>query len=275
METSLSWHRRERRHASQGDSSDIPGVAQAALARPFILIKWSGRVESFPEEPRMPHSVSHAKAYRACVMRLSSCIFASTLCYSGLVGADVIYSGLQNIVLEGVPGTQQTLSVNVAGGSTSWDRMQLSVSGTGQGGGTNDIGAGAEVALASSAAIFPRITRFDYGEPFPVDPIFGSGSEILWGFGYGPADGSFYAAMMLGTFGTGPEYVGWIQLLVENSSTLSARITVIDWAYSNQVGEAIAMGQVAVSEPSSLVLFGAGLLGMAASGRLRRGHCKL
>jgi len=126
------------------------------------------------------------------------------------------------------------------------------------------------VSLASDAAIFPRVTRFNYGDAYPSNPLFVSGSGILWGFGFGPADGDFYSAMMLGTFSTGPGYVGWMHMLVENSATFNPTITVIDWAYSNQVGESIFMGQTPAPEPSSIVLFGSALLALAAAAGLKR-----
>jgi len=45
-------------------------------------------------------------------------------------------------------------------------------------------------------------------------------------------------------------YSGWIQLDVQNTGLSSASITVVDWAYSNVVGQTISMGEV--PEPSSL-----------------------
>ncbi len=154
----------------------------------------------------------------------------------------ITYSGLQNVSLQGVPGTTQVLTINLVGDPGSWDSLNLGISSTtdGSGGGTNNIFASAEVALASSSGGFPLITRFQYGDPYPSSPVFGSGSEILWGFGTGPADGDFFAAVAFSTFGTGPAYSGWIHLRVSNSSTSSPTITVIDWASSDQP---IAMGQ--------------------------------
>jgi hypothetical protein len=162
---------------------------------------------------------------------------------------NITYSGPQNISLQGVPDTTQVLTIHLAGDSGSWDALNLSVSttldaGGGGGGGANNIFAGAEVAMTSSSGGFPLITRFNYGDPYPASPLFGSGSEILWGFGTGPADGDFFAAVVFGTFGTGPAYLGWVHLSVSNSATSSPTVTVIDWAYSDQP---IAMGQGAPS----------------------------
>jgi Bacterial Ig-like domain (group 3) len=152
----------------------------------------------------------------------------------------ITYSGPQTVSLQGVAGTNQAITINLAGDPGTWDTLNIGIYLNGSGGGANNIFAGAEVALASSSASFPVITRFQYGDPFPSNPIFGSGSEILWGFGTGPADGDFFAAVMFSTFGTGPAYSGWIHLKVSNSSTSSPTITLIDWAYSDQP---IAMGQ--------------------------------
>ena len=155
---------------------------------------------------------------------------------------NITYSGLQTVSLQGAPGTNQALTINLAGDPGTWDSLNLGIylPTDGSGGGANNIFASADVALASSSGGFPLITRFKYGDPFPSNPVFGSGSEILWGFGTGPADGDFFAALMFSTFGTGPAYLGWIHLKVSNSSTSSPTIAVIDWAYSDQP---IAMGQ--------------------------------
>lgn len=152
---------------------------------------------------------------------------------------NITYSGLRNISLQGVDGTSQTLTLNLAGDTASWDTFNLGI--YLPGGAANNVFAGAEVALASTAGTFPLITRLNYGDPYPVSPLFGSGSETLWGFGTGPADGDFYAATLFSTFGTGPAYAGWIHLKVSNSATASPAITVVDWAYSDRP---IAMGQL-------------------------------
>ncbi len=156
--------------------------------------------------------------------------------------ADIIYSGIQDIVIQS--GTQ---TIELAGVDASWDTISLV---TGADGGGITIFPGAEVALASSATDFPDVTRFNFGDPFPSDPIYGSGGKIIYGPPPHPGDGDFYSAMLFGTFGGGPMYSGWIQLDVQNTGSPAASITVVDWAYSNVVGQTISMGEV--PEPLSL-----------------------
>jgi hypothetical protein len=184
---------------------------------------------------------------------MSGLILALILGFAQAANADVIYSGLQNISLQGIQPLQ-TLSIHVTGGTQSWDQINLTIATLGLGGGTNDIFAGAEVALARDFGIIPRVARFNFGDPFPANPKFGSGSEILWGFGTGPADGDFYTAMALSTFGTGPNYFGWFHLRIVGSATATPMLTAVDWAYSDQEGQGIGMGEQSVPEPSSFVL---------------------
>jgi len=171
--------------------------------------------------------------------------------------ADLIYSGPRNILLQGVPGTVQSLVLDLGGTPGDSDDLQLSIAEIGLGGGTADSASGHWATLASSAGIFPVVSRYSNGDPYPSNPVFGSGSLILWGFGFGPADGNFFAATR---FGNGPEYSGWIHLIIQESATSNASITVVDWAFSNVVGQTIQMGQVSqVPEPSSFALLGGAL----------------
>jgi hypothetical protein len=156
--------------------------------------------------------------------------------------ADIIYSGIQDIVIQG--GTQ---TIELAGVNASWDTISL---GSSVLGGGDNIIPSAEVALASDAADFPDVTRFNFGDPFPTSPIFGSGTEIISGPPPYPGDGDFYSAMLFGTFKGGPMYTGWIQLDVQNTGSPDASITAIDWAYSDVVGQPISMGEV--PEPRGL-----------------------
>jgi len=190
------------------------------------------------------------------------------LANAGPASGDLIYSGLQNILLQGVPNSVQTLTLDLASDAGTWDNLQLEISEIGLGGGTNTIYPGAEVALASTPGSFPLVTRFTLGDPFPSTPLFGSGGETLWGFGTGPADGSFYSATRFGNFGGGPKYLGWVHLNVQNSSTDHAAITVIDWAYSDVVGQTVAIGET--PEPSTFALTGSVLLIGLLFGTVRR-----
>jgi len=185
------------------------------------------------------------------------------LASAGPARGNIIYSGLQNVVLQ-----NQNTTLDLAGSPGTWDNLQLSIEGAA--GGSNDIHAGAEVALASSSSSFPLVTRLGLGDPYPSSPLFGSGSEILWGFGTGPADGEFFAATKFATFGTGPAYLGWIHFNVQNSATSNASLTVIDWAYSDVAGQTLAMG--AVPEPSYSLLIGLMLLLVILFRTARRNH---
>jgi len=95
----------------------------------------------------------------------------------------IVLSGPQNIVLQGVAGTLQTFQIPLASAAASWNTLQLSIGTIGLGGGTNDIYSGAEVSLAITAGGSPLVSRLHYGDP--LNPVFASGSLILWGFGRG------------------------------------------------------------------------------------------
>ncbi len=177
---------------------------------------------------------------------LSAVVLFAVSSTAATVYGNVIYSGPQDILLQGVPDTFQRITIHLAGDAGTWDLLDLGIAGTSLGGGTNTIYSGAEVALAANSGL---IMRLNLGDPFPAGPVFGSGGEILWGFGTGPRDGDFFAAALFGTFGTGPAFSGWVHLNVQGSSTNTASLRVVDWAYSDRVGETIAMGQV--PEPST------------------------
>ena len=176
-------------------------------------------------------------------MRLSAFVLFIALGFMASASADIIYSGVQNIVIQGTTETIELADVNA-----SWDTISLGADVFAG----NNIIPSAEVALASSTSNFPDVTRFNFGDPFPSDPIFGSGTEIISGPPPHPGDGDFFAAMRFGTFGGGPMYSGWIQLDMQNNGTPDASLTVVDWAYSNVVGQTISMGEGEVPEPSSL-----------------------
>jgi hypothetical protein len=167
------------------------------------------------------------------------------------LSADILYSGPENIVLQAAPNATLAAAVQLAGIPASWDTLSF-VIGVGAGGIT--VFPGAEVDLASTANIFPQISRFNFGDSYPSNPLFGSGGLILFGSGFA-GDGDFYSATEFGTFGGGPNYSGWIHLNIQGSTSLAPKLTIIDWAYSNIVGDRISMGAVSEStipEPSTL-----------------------
>jgi len=205
--------------------------------------------------------------------RHRSTLFVATFVWINVVSLNsvfpaIIYSGPQNLSLEGILNTSQALFIDLAGDTAgTWDNLKLSIaSGSFGSVGSNDVIPSAEVALASTFISFPLVQKLDFGDPYPSNPIFGSGSKILWQFNPGASldigefkDVTGYAAVQFGTFG-GPQYLGWLQLSVENYSSLGdplSKLTVIDWAYSDVIGERIAIGQIA--EPSTFSLFFLGL----------------
>jgi hypothetical protein len=185
----------------------------------------------------------------------------------------ITYSGIQNIVLQGVPGSNQTLDIKLAGLASPTDTFELVItdfpSFGDPYGGTNGVTPGvAEVALAFGA--FPRADPLSFGSPYPSNPQFGSGSIILYGFGFGPGDGDFYYPLE----SESSILVGWIQLLIQNSNTSVESITVVDWAFTNVPGQTLAMGQVSssVPEPATWLLAGSALA-FGYLVRFSRGGC--
>ncbi len=167
------------------------------------------------------------------------------------------YSGPKNLVLQGVSGTPQTLTINLAGDPAGWDTLQLSISPSGTASvGSNTITSTAGVALAGNPANIPVVLPLNLGDPYPNNPAIVSGSLLLWGNGAtgGFSDGEQYAAMMFGTQQGGPYYLGWIHFNVQNSALPTATLTVIDWAYEIIVGPSLPTGQLPVRDvPTGIV----------------------
>jgi hypothetical protein len=173
-----------------------------------------------------------------------------------------VYSGVQDLVLQGTPSSDVLLDIELAGVAASWDTIQFEIDAVSNSStGANDVVAAAGVALASTTD-FPFVAELNLGDPFPSSPVYGSGGKLLWesGVSGGFTNGSGYAAMLFSTQGGGPAYSGWIHLQVANAGTATASLTVIDWAYSDVPGQTLAMGQA--PEPSALVLVALGLLGL-------------
>ena len=177
-------------------------------------------------------------------------LFLGAFAWVGPASADVIYSGIQNIVFQAAPGMSATTTIVLAGDPASWDTLFL-VTGPSSGG-ISVIGA-AEVALASTPSDFPYITRLNFGDPFLSNPMFGSGGKILFGPASGFGDGEFYTQSLFGTF-AGAAYPGWVHFNIQDAASDAPSITVIDWAYSDVGGDRLLMGGTvsAVPEPSAL-----------------------
>jgi beta-lactam-binding protein with PASTA domain len=159
------------------------------------------------------------------------------------------YSGPQNLVLQGVPGTTKNLIVNIAGFPAGWDCLQLTISSTGTSSvGSNPISSAAGFALAGSLANYSQALSLNLGDPFP-NGAWVANPVILWGNGItgGFSDGEVYAAMQSGTESQGPYYAGWIHFKLQNSALPTATLTVIDWAYD--IGAyPLSMGQIPVRD---------------------------
>lgn len=160
------------------------------------------------------------------------------------------YSGPQNLVLQGVPGTTQNLIVNIAGFPAGWDCLQLTISSTGTASvGSNPISSAAGFALAGNVPNYSQALSLNLGDPYPANPAYVNNPVFLWGNGTPGVftDGEQYAAMLSGTESDGPYYVGWIHFKLQNSALPTATLTVIDWAYD--IGSySLSMGQIPVRD---------------------------
>ncbi len=195
----------------------------------------------------------------------SSLVIPVLFCALILLGApaygSAVYSGVQDLVLQGSPSSDVLLDIELAGVAASWDTIQFEIDAVSNSStGANDVVAGAGVALASTTD-FPFVAELSLGDPFPSSPVYGSGGKPLWesGVSGGFTNGSGYAAMLFSTQGGGPAYSGWIHLQLANSGSATASLTVIDWAYSDVPGQTVTIGQT--PEPSGLVLTSLGLFG--------------
>jgi hypothetical protein len=80
---------------------------------------------------------------------------------------DIVYSGVQDISLQGVANTNQVWNIVLAADPTPWDTLNLEIAQAGSGGGANNIFPGAQVALASNFSTSPLVTRFNSEIPSP------------------------------------------------------------------------------------------------------------
>jgi hypothetical protein len=154
----------------------------------------------------------------------------------------IVYSGPRNIVIQGSPTANVTSTINLANGAGSWDRISFTITPPNRAAGSVRTGSEAEVAVVVAPGDY-LARRLAVGESFPAGAVFGSSSffgTALWDT---PSDGDFYVSINLGRFGTGPYYPGWMHLKLENSATTTPKLTVIDWAYSDQVDQKPSMGQ--------------------------------
>lgn len=173
--------------------------------------------------------------------------------------ANTVYSGTQNLVLQGTASATQSLTIAIAGDAVgSWDQLKLSVfpEGPDGSGGAYDAVLGSWVTLAAfpgadpSNPLYPYVQNLEFGDPIPTTGFNWSGSPLFWLYDTGRVsppgiidagefkDGTGYAAMVL----VGG-YYGWIHLSVSGYQSATPTLTVIDWAYSNVAGESLSIGQ--------------------------------
>jgi hypothetical protein len=201
---------------------------------------------------KRPFTASLCRPFLIATTFLASSVFPNPLL------GTVVYSGIQNLTLQGTGNGTQASTIVIAGDPVgTWDQLRLSVFPQGPGGSaaSNDvIGGSWDVILASywganaNGAPYPFVKRLRYGDPSPEFPFTGSGSSLLWIYDPGRlsgvfdagefTDGSGYAAMKLSG-----GYLGWIQLRVSGYRSSTPTLTIVDWAYSNVIGEIISMGQ--------------------------------
>jgi hypothetical protein len=179
----------------------------------------------------------------------------------------ITYSGVKNIVLNGVAGSNQTLNIQLLGIASPSDTVQLIISdfpgdGDPYGGVFEETPGISDVVPAFGT--YPVADALHKGDPYPTKASGGSGSIILYGFDYPTLTGDFYYPLLSGT----SNLTGWIQLLFTNTGSPNESITVVDWAVTTDPAPlSMGEGQTTVTpEPASWLLMGSA----AAAGLLAR-----
>jgi beta-lactam-binding protein with PASTA domain len=202
-------------------------------------------VSTGPGQVAVPNVVGLTQAAATAAIANAGLVVASaTQAYTNLG----YYSGPQNMVLQGVPGTTQNLIINIAGFPAGWDCLQLTISSTGTASvGSNPISSTAGFAVGGSTPNYSEALSLNLGDPYAGAYV--ANPVILWGNGItgGFSDGEAYAPILSGTESQGPYYAGWIHFKLQNSALPTATLTVIDWAYG--VGNyPLPMGQLPVRD---------------------------
>jgi hypothetical protein len=182
------------------------------------------------------------------------------------------YSGIQDVVLNGVPGGNQSVDIRLLGVASPADTLRIIIS---DNPGFGDPYLGSILILPGTAEVgmihgtgVPVAIPLQSGNPYPTSALsIGSGSTILYGLDTTLGDGDYYYA--LGSDSS--NLTGWIQLVFKNTNSSSESITAVDWAVTTDPDVQLAMGQGQVGvtpEPASWLLMGsAGAAGLLA--RLR------
>ena len=226
--------------------SKLDGYAQDAQARATSKSTWKKHLKSWP-------------VYTAAG--------GASLAVVASAGAEIIYSGLQNLTVNAPAIGMNSVHINIGtGAGIDAEALRPSVFvGTGsvrlRGGGSNAVMlSGALRNVASGVAISGGGSFAGGAAAFGIS--FGGG------FGnFSPSNTGFAGVRLNDPLGT---HFGWIRLHVNSGTSM----TVIDWAYNDVAGAPINAGDqstTAVPEPSTMtmVLLGAGSAGVLAWRRRR------
>ena len=181
-------------------------------------------------------------------------------------GAEIIYSGLQNLTVNAPLIGSNSVHINIGTGAGIYAvAFRDSFSGTSVvrlvGGGSNAVmRSGALRNVASGVAISGGGSFAGGAAAFGITSGGGFGN-------FSPSNTGFAGVRLNDPLGT---HFGWIRLHVNSGSSM----TVIDWAYNDVAGAPINAGDqstTAVPEPSTMtmVLLGAGSAGVLAWRRRR------
>jgi hypothetical protein len=183
------------------------------------------------------------------------------------LASTITYSGIQNIVLNGVPNTTQSYNILLLGSAAPTDTLRLQITdnpGFGNPYTASDLMLPGTSEVALLFGSYPTALALHLGDPYPTSPLYGSGSIIIYDVTYYPLKSSdAYYPLISET----SNLSGWIHLLFNNTNSSNESITVVDWAVTTDPNLRLAMGQgAAAPEPASWLLTGSA----AAAGLLSR-----
>lgn len=207
------------------------------------------------------------------------------LAMAGAAEAEIIYSGLQNIVVQepATPGFTGSIGTNIDidGGGADF-RLLLNF---GTNWGFANLNPLTGVLAAHSGGVL-RLRRFASASTIGTGVAMNGVAETLRGanLGFATTKGNWnYSTGGIAGFRLGSGEFGWIRLHVEDidGDPLVDRVTAVDWAYED-TGAAILAGDTSsdpghqppapIPVPASLSLLAAGAAGVTAMRRRKRGR---